>query len=386
MKSEKYTRDYWFTIESYVFIGITTKKVLLYNTLDGATLESENTGVIELLHEVIEEKNCGVVLLKSERYAQRDIHLFIQDLREKFMGDIIDVALSNGRPIQLFPYFNYLNKHEIYKKLNSAMYKNVLENLSEINIYLDITTDLEKLIPFLLSIPGTIKYNLIGNITDVTNYKELLSFLSQEPSKNLLSCSYTNVRFLPKNLNDKFSIRILVNLPIDAQQWNNSREILLDQSLSFEYLFDVSSEEDCLQTEILIDKFQIDKYRLNPVYTGSNIHFFEKNIFLFKEEILATPMTIKDIFSHQSMNLFDFGKINIMPNGDIYANTNHPLLGNISKQSIDEIVYKEIEEGKSWFRIRNQAPCNVCVYQWLCPPPSNYEILIGRYNLCHVCS
>lgn len=73
-----------------------------------------------------------------------------------------------------------------------------------------------------------------------------------------------------------------------------------------------------------------------------------------------------------------------MPNGDVYANLNHPTLGNINMHSIHEIVDKEIKEGLSWFRIRNQAPCNECIYQWLCPSPSNYEISIGKPNLCHV--
>jgi hypothetical protein len=60
------------------------------------------------------------------------------------------------------------------------------------------------------------------------------------------------------------------------------------------------------------------------------------------------------------------------------------ILGNIYTDNIYEIVSKEIEEGKSWFRIRSHAPCNDCVYQWLCPPPSNYEIAIGRPNLCFI--
>lgn len=55
---------------------------------------------------------------------------------------------------------------------------------------------------------------------------------------------------------------------------------------------------------------------------------------------------------------------------------------------LPKMVYQRMipiwEEGKSWFNIRNQPPCNSCIYQWLCPPPSNYEIAIGRPNLCHV--
>lgn len=25
-----------------------------------------------------------------------------------------------------------------------------------------------------------------------------------------------------------------------------------------------------------------------------------------------------------------------------------------------------------------------CIYQWLCPSPSNYELVIGQPNLCHI--
>jgi len=73
-----------------------------------------------------------------------------------------------------------------------------------------------------------------------------------------------------------------------------------------------------------------------------------------------------------------------MPDGDVFANVNHSALGNVKTHSIFEIVYKEIIQGKSWLNIRNQEPCNNCIYQWLCPPPSEYEILIGQPNLCHI--
>ena len=64
-------------------------------------------------------------------------------------------------------------------------------------------------------------------------------------------------------------------------------------------------------------------------------------------------------------------------------NVNQEALGNIN-DDIRELIYYELVDGKSWHRIRNQAPCIDCIYQWLCPSPSNYEIAIGRPNLCHV--
>ena len=376
--------DFWFTIEPYVFIDIKERFALLYNTLDGVTIESDKEEVIKLLQGLFKEENCGVVLLTEERYKNKEISDFVQELRENFMGDIIDVAFSKGKPVQLLPYFNFPNKQEIYKKHNFAPLKNILDNLSEISIHIDSTTNVSKLIPFLQSIPGNPTFNIIGNIGKVINYAEILSCFEQRPSPKNIFCSYKYVIALQPAFENNFSYRISVNFPIDMQQWKNARLVLLNQTLPVEYIFDVSSKEERQQTEQFVEQFQIEKYRLNPVYTSKNIRFFEENVFLTKEDILSTRMSIKDFFARQAMNIYDFGKINIMPNGDTYANLNHPSLGNIYTDSIYEIVQKEIDEGKSWLRIRNQAPCNGCVYQWLCPPPSNYEIAIGRPNLCHV--
>ncbi len=380
----KTVTNYWFTIEPYVFVGITSQRALLYNTLDGVIIESDKIEVIGLLQETLQVENCGVILLTNERYKQKDIDGFIHELRDKYMGDVIDVALSKGKPVQLLPFYNYPDKYKIYKKHNFSPFKNILQNLSEISIHVDNTVNVTKLIPFALSIPGSPTFNIIGNIGEVTNYNELLSCFDQHPSPKNILCSYKNVITLQPAFENNFSYRISVHFPIDMQQWNISRQVFLNQTLPVEYIFDVTSDEDSQLAEQLVDRFRIEKYQLNPVYTGNNIRFFEENVFLTKDDILSASMTIKDFFSRQAMNIYDYGKINIVPNGDAYANLNHPALGNIYTDNIYEIVHKEVEAGKSWFRIRNQAPCNDCVYQWLCPPPSNYEIAMGRPNLCHV--
>lgn len=316
--------------------------------------------------------------------SKTEISDFIGDLRKKYMGDLIDVNLSKGKPIQLLPYFNLNCKQELYKKHNFFPYKNILENLSEISIHIDRTTKKENMLSFLQSLPENLTFNIIGNIDDLTNSNEFLLFFNQYHAPKNIVCSYTDLMSLQLSLNDFYSYRISVDFPIDIEKWNNARQILLAQAIPFEYIFDVSSLDDCQQAELLIEQYRIAKYHLNPVYTGVNIDFFKEYVFLNKEDILSTIMSIKDFFSNQALNIYDFGKINIMPNGDAYANLNHPLLGNIYTHSIYEIVQKEVDEGVSWFRIRNQEPCATCIYQWLCPPPSNYEIEIGRSNLCHI--
>lgn len=384
MKSKENPIDYWFTIEPYVFIGLTNQHALLYNTLDKTVLESDKVEVINLLHDTIQKENCGVILLTNERYQHSDIHAFVDQLRKKFMGDIIDTTLSNSKPVQLLPYYNYLDKSIVFKDNYSTENKSVLENLSEISIFLDSNTNTEQLIPILKSIPKLEVFNIIGSIIDITKHNELLYFLGQHSSNKYILCSYMNMIDLRTILTNTFTYRISVDFPVNKKQWDNTMQILLNQPLPFEYIFNVTSERDCMQVEQLIEQFKINKYQVKPVYTGSNIIFFKKNIYLTKEDILSASISIKDFFIRQSMNVYDFGKINIMPNGDVYANLNHPILGNIYINSIYDIVQKEIDEGKSWFRIRNQVPCNSCIYQWLCPSPSNYEIAIGCSNLCHI--
>lgn len=384
MITKKETTNYWFKIEPYVHISIVNSNVLLYNTFDGSFIESKDIEIVKLLKETLLKENCGVILLTAERYNLDNIRKFIMELRAKYMGDIIDIELSKSKPVQIMPFTSLLNTQELFKKQNFPTGKKILEYLSEISIYVDYNTNIMDLNSFLKSLPNISTVNIIGNLKDVANYKELLLVLDQFPSLKKITCNYSNVISLQPEFVNNFSYSILINYPIDISKWNYSRRLLLNQSIPFECIFEVTSMDNYSQINKFIEEFGIEKHQLKPVYTGDNIDFFKENVFLTKDDILSTPLSISDFFINQSMNIFDFGKIAIMSNGDIYANVNYPILGNIHTHSIYEIISKELEEGRSWLRIRNQAPCNTCLYQWFCPSPSNYEIAIGRPNLCHV--
>ena len=384
MITKKETTNYWFKIEPYVHISIVNSNVLLYNTFDGSFIESKDIEIVKLLKETLLKENCGVVLLTAERYNLDNIRKFIMELRAKYMGDIIDIELSKSKPVQIMPFTSLVNTQDLFKKQNFPTGKKILEYLSEISIYVDYNTNIMDLNSFLKSLPNISTVNIIGNLKDVANYKELLLVLDQFPSLKKITCNYSNVISLQPEFVNNFSYSILINYPIDISKWNYSRRLLLNQSIPFECIFEVTSMDNYSQINKFIEEFGIEKHQLKPVYTGDNIDFFKENVFLTKDDILSTPLSISDFFINQSMNIFDFGKIAIMSNGDIYANVNYPILGNIHTHSIYEIISKELEEGRSWLRIRNQAPCNTCLYQWFCPSPSNYEIAIGRPNLCHV--
>lgn len=93
---------------------------------------------------------------------------------------------------------------------------------------------------------------------------------------------------------------------------------------------------------------------------------------------------MQDLMRNQILNSNDFGKLSVCSNGDMYTNKLSPTVGNIWTNDVRKLIYKEMTEGHSWLRIRDQKPCCDCIYQWLCPSPSNYELAIGKPNLCHV--
>ena len=101
MKIMKNVSDYWFTIKPTEMIDLQNGFGFLYNTLDGITIESTHDKIIGILRETLQEENCGVALLTNEQYQQREVNCFISELREKFMGDVIDVSLSNGKSLSV---------------------------------------------------------------------------------------------------------------------------------------------------------------------------------------------------------------------------------------------------------------------------------------------
>lgn len=377
---------WWFTIEPYVYIGLTSECVLLYNTLDGEYIESNKVEIIQLLKKLLERNNQGVVYLTNEDIQNRIVESFVDEVREKYMGDIIDIALSNEKPVQILPLFNFLDneKLEVYKRHNFSVSRNLLENLFEITIHVNNETDICAFLNFLKSVPSKIIFNIYGKLNDVVNNERLLSFLDNSSSLKKVYCLYTEIPCSQTFFMNNFLYCVLVNFPIDIRLWEDVLITLREQNLSYKYIFNVASLNDCQDAEQLIERFRIKEYQIKPIYDGTNMAFFKEYVFLSKKDILSMPISIKNIFANQAINTYDFGKINIMSNGDVFANMNFLPIGNIYKDSAYDIVCKELNEGESWFRVRDKEPCNRCVFQWLCPSPSDYEIAIGLTNLCHV--
>jgi pseudo-rSAM protein len=175
---------------------------------------------------------------------------------------------------------------------------------------------------------------------------------------------------------------ISINVLFDCHPYNLIE--LHEFTFHMKLIFLVLSEVNYNQISEIINDIP-DNYeaQIVPIFNGGNIDFFEKYVFTSQEDLNTIKITKREVFIHQTLNSNDFGKIFILPDGSVHTNVNFEPLGSINNSPYS-IVFKEITEGNSWLRIRNQKPCTNCIYQWLCPSPNNYELAFGKPNLCHI--
>ena len=89
--------------------------------------------------------------------------------------------------------FTIIQRNRTIQKNNFSSYKNILEKLFEISLHIDATTNITKLIHFLITLPKNLTFNIVGNMEEVPNYGELFSYLDHCSSPKNLLCSYKNI-------------------------------------------------------------------------------------------------------------------------------------------------------------------------------------------------
>lgn len=140
----------------------------------------------------------------------------------------------------------------------------------------------------------------------------------------------------------------------------------------------IENTDDIVTLESLfIDEESFDNIRIVPLYNSNNTGFITEFLSISEDELLNNGPDKRNIFIHQSINIFDFGKMYLMPDGTIRTNMCSTAIGSLDDTPC-RIAYSELDNGKSWLKIRNYHPCNKCVFKSLCPSPSNYEVLIGK--------
>ena len=396
----------WFTLNEDTFLWLKDDHGLAYNA------ENKKQSVFFLSDRI--EKKCNQLLnienlytteITEEELNDKDINQWIQSLIDINAGYLTYNVAFENRPVSLKPILKIQDKKAHYElKHTEGIRGEVLQNLHELTFYLNgsvhgsndyfkqticplkdcLVLDSSKVLSFISNSrsPFLSNINLVGNLFSYPDFERLINDISDYSVQCII---YIMVQDILDNMQKIKEI----NRP-DLIRFN----MLIDSSFEIQYLQDIAlpfsitafvySENDFMHFSNMFEAFSAEQHtRFIPLYNKENLPFFESNIFVDKEELDTIELSKNEIFMRQALNTGDFGKLTIMPDGNVYANVNATALGTID-DSPYSIVYKEFMNGQSWLKVRDQTPCDDCIYQWLCPSPSNYETLIGQPNLCHV--
>jgi len=129
----------WLYIEPYVHITLKNENVLLYNTVNGESIRYFNEPFIAaLIKKLINKKNRWVLMIDEKTLSSTTIQKFIDEIRNKFIGDIIPTNWSNKKPFIFVPY-PIINR-KLGKQLNLPGKNKTLEYgnyLNEITLYIN---------------------------------------------------------------------------------------------------------------------------------------------------------------------------------------------------------------------------------------------------------
>ena len=410
-------KEYWLILESYVFIWSDSKEVLLYNSLLNKGFAYKVTPHLKSLIKDIENKeNLYCISIRDSDLANPFINNFISSLRYNCCADLYAKDKFPNKPFVFIPELNineeeFIGRKNVKKDLLWGMH--AVNNLLEVVIYLtgncDINCDdcnktskqilwcnknkdvlsTKSLMLLLKQIINSSVQNIKIVGGDILSYPYLNEFISELQKYIITKNIYINYKHITdNNLDMLYTIEkngFVINILIDQLNLIQNDKIffILNEHSDFKFIFKITSINEYNDVSLLVDRYGLNA-RIIPFYTGNNLSFFSDFIFQDQEDILNTKWHKNDIFANMVVNANDFGRIIISSNGEIFTNLNLPAIGDVN-DNLKRLINNELQSNNSWRRTRNEIePCKFCLYKFLCPPISNYETAIGRYNLCNL--
>jgi pseudo-rSAM protein len=310
------------------------EKALLYDTITGNYIETASESVISLVSKLYEPKNLGVTLLSKDLQMNPDIQDFVREAFEKQMCDLLDPEKFNAKPVRLIPILNLqkdIDKLKDKEGIETFIGKDIINYLLETNIYLNDVcdktcphckeyckqihcckanqTDIELSIVELGNIFRQIRYSPVGrinilggNILKVGNIPKLQESLMPFNGlfENILHYYLHYENYELNEFIELSKLELIVNFPINEILFKEIWSIADKEKTTIHFI--IENEEQYSNAEELIDELNIEKYSINPFFTGENLDFFKDNIFLDKEEIFSEPLQMRKIFRNQKLN------------------------------------------------------------------------------------
>jgi pseudo-rSAM protein len=414
-------KSYWFYIEPYVHVAANGSAALVYNCLNGKLTEYDHPVIVNLIKKLKSKKNLLVVRLTADRLADPGISAFVKEMKTFYSGDLIDTSYSKGKPLQMMPQVKIQKDAAKSRKVGEkTIGEGIMEYLKEITLYINNSCqqncyfcreaykqflvctntsgrdkqelELEKVQQFLKEAEGSSlsRINISGgNIFTYSKFAELVRVLNNMPRVKTYQVYYLNlpprVTELKALKNDLSYVNIFVDFPVKEQGLEKLVGICAEPGLNCEFNFIVQKLEDIGAAQRISSRLKINDAGFKPFYNQENYDFFKDNVFVNKEELLQAKPGLKDIYSRTKVNPLHFGRLTVLSNRAIHANVNRRKIGELGRDSLYDVVFREMYKGNSWINPRVEvSPCKSCNYSLLCSPISNYEYALKRNNLCNI--
>jgi len=401
--------NYLFYLEPYTFILNGKDKSVVYNTLNAAYITFPKNPVTERIKQTWEKASNGYCCeITEEEKIDEVVAAFIHEVRESFSGDCIEWEAGRKKPFIFKPQLFLNSEIQLRKEKDETLWgKRIMQNLNEVTLYVPTsgcTADTDN-VPYhkqllhcmifpedrlmtedyidlleRLEIYGVKRVNLIANDNPLENTYMQEIMASHQPQNYKLHV-YLSVKALQtQQLPEKDNT--LWEVLVHGEQLEQAAHVINScEREDIRWNIVVICEEDME----FLSNVQGKQMKLQPYYTGGNFQFFENYVFMTLDDLLSEPVDRRSIFRHQALNEHFFGKVTIMPTGEVYSSLWSEPLGNIKEEKLKQLLYREFTERDVWLGTRSKVePCKGCVNRDLCPSISNYELAIGRNNLCHI--
>ncbi|MCQ2314695.1 MAG: TIGR04150 pseudo-rSAM protein [Bacteroidales bacterium] len=420
MEKEIIKKGCWLVIEPYVFIFKGKNEYVLYNTLSNKMLQFDvenNAFVADILEQLTLVENLYSIEISENDCKTISFKQFVSDLRDGFFGDVYSKELYEYHPISLPPLLKVKNSiKNINKNVEQQDDNTFLNFFHELSVYLNGTctygcklcTKYYKQIPFCCKSKSEFDKNELDNLFDLISHSPHLIIL------NIFGGDILKYNLLEYFLDkiEELSHSIEINIFLFYKACNNhfSYQLLNEHHVNVHILFPINNfdNEDITHILSICSNFEnafwdfvcqneneynncinfaeshgLEKYDILPFYE-ENADFFKKYVFITKDDLLNSDNSKRNIFIKQQLNSFFYGKLVITTDKLVFDCINGHNVGTLGDDIVD-LIKKCVNEESVWFLTRNKMkPCCDCAFQYLCPPPSNYEAVIGKPNLCNI--
>lgn len=408
-------KKYWLYINSYTFIWINERKGIVYNSKNYKHFHFLLLGMVQhIVEQLVNLENMYCITLSEDEINNPKVRIFINNLILSQSGLLLNASDDNKKPVSFFPQVKIMKTANNTSNLPGELMRAANRYLTGVSIYItgkcklnckdcntnfrqirfctkskyelslqDIKTILDQVRNFNLR-----QINLFGgNISEHTDFLKLGKLLGNYPFEFTLYIHYLNLEkdifsLLENAKQHVFSLSILVDSPMNIELVQSINKSLIKYKVN--WIFAITEFEEFNEISVITKSNRLKNVQIMPIFNLHNFNFFKKNIFLSKVDIFNSKLKKNDIFMNQVLNKINFGRLFFFPNKEVYSNLNIQPIGSINEPIID-LVMKELLSENSWRKTRSSVtPCNNCIYKYLCPPISNYEYAIGKFNLCNV--